>query len=124
MLSLFLRDRVHERQPRRAHDRRDDTLPDLLVSDISMPGEMSGSDLAIEARYLRPGIKILMTSGYADPDSLEATRAIAEAGFLRKPYKEGELAQTIRRLLGTVKPRLSRALARIRVLLPDEEGEL
>ena len=74
---------------------------DLLLTDVIMPGEMSGSDLAIEARYLRSDIKILLTSGYADPDSLEATRAIAEAGFLRKPYKEGELAQTIRRLLDT-----------------------
>ncbi len=69
---------------------------DLLITDVVMPGKMNGSDLAIEARYLRPDIKIILTSGYANPGSLEATSAITEARFLAKPYKEAELAAAIR----------------------------
>ncbi len=72
---------------------------DLLITDIVMPGKMNGSDLAIEARYLRPEIKIILTSGYANPESLEATSAIAEARFLHKPYKKAELAAALREAL-------------------------
>ena len=71
----------------------------LLITDVVMPGKMNGSDLAIEARYLRPEIKIILTSGYANPGSLEATSAIAEARFLPKPYKEAELAAAVREAL-------------------------
>ena len=37
---------------------------DILFSDVVMPGGMNGSQLAVEAQRLRPGIKVLLTSGY------------------------------------------------------------
>ena len=39
---------------------------DLLFSDIMMPGAMNGLDLALEARRRRPGLPVLLTSGYAE----------------------------------------------------------
>ena len=39
---------------------------DLLFSDISLPGGISGTALAREARKLRPELKVLLTSGLAD----------------------------------------------------------
>ena len=37
---------------------------DILFSDIIMPGGINGAQLAIEARRMRPDIKVLLTSGY------------------------------------------------------------
>ena len=37
---------------------------DILFSDVVMPGGMNGAQLAAEARHLRPGLKVLLTSGY------------------------------------------------------------
>ena len=66
---------------------------DLLFSDIMMPGEMNGLDLAREAQRRRPGLPILLTSGYADA----AMREAAREGFrmLRKPYDIQALKQMV-----------------------------
>jgi two-component system, NtrC family, sensor kinase len=55
----------------------------LIFSDILMPGEMNGLDLAREARHVRPAVPIVLTTGY----SSSADPALRE-GFLvlRKPY--------------------------------------
>ena len=51
---------------------------DLVFTDLVMPGGMSGREVAARARQLRPGIKVLLTSGYAEElvhgDDLERER--------------------------------------------------
>lgn len=70
----------------------------LLFSDIVMPGGMAGDELADLARALRPDIKILFTSGYAEP--AVAGRQLAMKGsWLKKPYTARELAVRLRELL-------------------------
>jgi len=77
---------VAEREPRL----------DLLFSDYSMPFGMLGDELARRARRLKPGLKVLLTSGYA-----VAAAEIASADFslLQKPYRPDELARAIRQTL-------------------------
>jgi PAS domain S-box-containing protein len=69
---------------------------DLVFTDLIMPGGMSGRDVIARARELRPGIKVLMTSGYAEElvhgDDLEAERL----KVLRKPYQQAELVAALR----------------------------
>ena len=43
-----------------------DATIDLLVTDIGLPGGMNGRQLADEARALRPGLKVLFVTGYAE----------------------------------------------------------
>jgi PAS domain S-box-containing protein len=78
---------------------RSDRAIDIVFSDIVMPGGMSGYDVARAAAELRAGIRVLLTSGYAD----EAQQQLmGEAGALRvlaKPYDQGELARAIREAL-------------------------
>jgi CheY-like chemotaxis protein len=64
---------------------------DLLLSDVIMPGGVNGVELARAAVTLRPGIKVLLSSGFAG-ESVD--RAIDEGSwpFLRKPYLQDELA--------------------------------
>jgi CheY-like chemotaxis protein len=77
-----------------------ETDPDisLLFTDIVMPGGMHGNELADVARYLKPGMKVLFTSGYAEPSI--AGKGIAEnESWLKKPYTAAELAARLRILL-------------------------
>ncbi|MCO5090950.1 PAS domain-containing sensor histidine kinase [Bosea sp. (in: a-proteobacteria)] len=69
----------------------------LLFTDIIMPGGMFGDELAREARILRPNLKILFTSGYAEPSL--AGRELAGGSWLKKPYTSRELAARLRVLL-------------------------
>ncbi|MFC3225837.1 PAS domain-containing protein [Marinibaculum pumilum] len=64
---------------------------DLLFTDIRMPGGMDGTQLAEQARRLRPGLKVLFTSGYVDDAVLQD-----EIGMLSKPYRRSELARALR----------------------------
>lgn len=71
---------------------------ELLFSDYVMPGGMSGVDLARAARAARPGIKILLTTGYARPAHREGGR-ISGVNWLSKPYMSKELARAVQNAL-------------------------
>jgi signal transduction histidine kinase/CheY-like chemotaxis protein len=60
---------------------------DILFSDVVMPGGMNGSQLAVEAQKLRPGLKVLLTSGYVA--NLDEGQIIGrgELPVLNKPYR-------------------------------------
>jgi CheY-like chemotaxis protein len=61
-----------------------------------MPGGMNGWELAERARALRPGLKVLLTSGYALETLAERGRLPAGAVILNKPYRKAELAKRLR----------------------------
>ncbi|MCB5202581.1 PAS domain S-box protein [Neorhizobium sp. T786] len=70
----------------------------LLFTDVVMPGGMTGDELAEIVRAERPEIKVLFTSGYAEPEI--AGRELATSGnWLKKPYTAKELASRLRELL-------------------------
>ncbi|TRL38841.1 PAS domain S-box protein [Rhizobium straminoryzae] len=69
----------------------------LLFTDIAMPG-MSGDQLAKVVRERRPDIKILFTSGYAEPE-IAGRQLAADGSWLKKPYTARELAVQLRLLL-------------------------
>ncbi|AMB43286.1 MULTISPECIES: PAS domain-containing hybrid sensor histidine kinase/response regulator [Methylobacteriaceae] len=73
---------------------------DILFSDVVMPGGMNGSQLAVEARRVRPDIRILLTSGYVA--NLDEGQVIGqgELPVLNKPYRRDELARSLRLVLG------------------------
>ncbi len=58
---------------------------DILFSDVVMPGGMSGVDLAREARNLRPGIGVLLASGYA-AEALDKHGGAGGFDLISKPY--------------------------------------
>jgi PAS domain S-box-containing protein len=71
---------------------------DVLFTDIVMPGG-TGVDLAHEARRRRPELKVLFTSGYAEPAAGKGSRLTANVGWLGKPYSINELDAKLRELL-------------------------
>lgn len=67
---------------------------DLMITDYSMP-MMTGMELAMAARHLRPALPILLATGYADlPDSTGI-----DLPRLGKPYQQDQLAAEIAKLL-------------------------
>ncbi|MCK6451369.1 MAG: PAS domain S-box protein [Alphaproteobacteria bacterium] len=72
---------------------------DLLFTDIIMPGGMTGIELAREVRSRLPAIKILFTSGYAEPQTVESGMLTANARWLAKPYSTRDLAAKLGQLL-------------------------
>jgi CheY-like chemotaxis protein len=73
---------------------------DLLFTDVVMPG-MTGIDLACAARQHRPDLKVLFTSGYAEPALTKGEMPTENAEWLGKPYTIADLALKLRRLLGS-----------------------
>jgi signal transduction histidine kinase/CheY-like chemotaxis protein len=64
---------------------------DLVVSDIVMPGDMNGAELARAIRARKPHLPIILVTGYAGPASSEA----ADFLVLRKPYLAADLRRAI-----------------------------
>jgi len=71
--------------------------PDLVMLDFAMPG-INGVDLARQVRVLAPTQPLLLMTGHADVQRVEA--AADGVPLLRKPFREAELSVAVRRSLG------------------------
>ena len=67
---------------------------DVMLSDIVMPGGMTGIELAQKVAHDYPAIRVVLTSGYAG-DDVDAALKDAPWPFLRKPYSGEELARIL-----------------------------
>jgi signal transduction histidine kinase len=74
---------------------RGDSRIDLLFSDVVMPGTKNGVQLSDEARRLRPGLRVLLTSGY----NTVLVTTPADIRVLSKPYDNSRLAEQVREAL-------------------------
>jgi signal transduction histidine kinase/DNA-binding response OmpR family regulator len=77
------------------------TPVDLLFTDVVMPGEIQGRQLAQQAAQLRPGLKIVFTSGYTQDSIIHHGRLDDGVHLISKPYRKEELARKLRSVLGT-----------------------
>ena len=69
---------------------------DLLFTDVIMPGSINGRELSIEAAKLRPGLKVLFTSGYTENAIDHDGRLDQGVQLLKKPYRRSDLAGALR----------------------------
>jgi PAS domain S-box-containing protein len=71
---------------------------DLLFTDIVMPGGIDGRELATRAQALRPGLRVLFTSGFTTAAGNEVAAEFADR-LISKPFRKTELAQRVRAVL-------------------------
>jgi CheY-like chemotaxis protein len=71
---------------------------DLVFSDVVMPGEMNGIDLAEEVARQWPKIKVLLTSGFPEA-AIGRSQNRPTARILSKPYRTDDLGRAIFDLL-------------------------
>ena len=76
--------------------RRHDDI-DLIFTDIVMPGEMNGIDLANIVRERWPSLRLVVTSGYAERLAAEGLRD--DIAFLNKPYRPLDLVARVKSTL-------------------------
>ena len=67
---------------------------DILFTDVRMPGGQDGVELAAAAVMARPGLKVVITSGYSGYEASGAS-PIRGVTFLPKPYTAAALVDTI-----------------------------
>ncbi len=71
---------------------------DLILTDLLMPGETGGRDLAAQVLQIRPGIRVLLMSGYTT-DAMAISGVQEGVPFLQKPFTQQELAGKVREIL-------------------------
>jgi PAS domain S-box-containing protein len=78
----------------------ENTDVDLLFSDVVMPGELSGLELARTAVAKRPNLRVLLTSGFPGTKIAGSLGEAATARLLSKPYRKADLGRALRAAFG------------------------
>jgi len=77
-----------------AIEETENTRPDLVLMDITLEGDMDGIE-ATERIRARFDIPVIYLTAYADDKTLQRAAITEPAGYLLKPFDEGELRTTI-----------------------------
>lgn len=72
---------------------------DMLFTDVIIPGVILGAELAVRAREIKPGIRVLLTTGYQGDPVLAKAGPLGQEALIVKPYRNEELAFKLRELL-------------------------
>jgi DNA-binding NtrC family response regulator len=70
----------------------------LVLCDLILPDRL-GTDLLKEIRRARPGVAVVMMTGYATDQYAAEAREAGATAFLPKPFEESELLEVVRGLL-------------------------
>jgi PAS domain S-box-containing protein len=81
--------RILERHPR----------VDLLFTDVVLPNQLTGAQVAVQARELRPSLRVLFTTGYARNAIIHHGRLDKGVNLITKPFSFAELAAKVRDVL-------------------------
>src|SRR5256885_1318546 len=74
--------------------RAEEFLPDLVLMDLMLEGEMNGIEAAMKIRDLF-GIPVIYLTAYADDSTLQRAKITEPFGYILKPFEERELYTTI-----------------------------
>jgi hypothetical protein len=77
---------------------RGDRRIDLLVTDVGLPG-MNGRQLADQAREMRPGLKVLFITGYAESVAMAGGFLKPGMEMITKPFDLGNLSRRVRAMV-------------------------
>lgn len=78
------------------HEHKDEIA--LVFSDIGLP-RVDGIELCEKLRKAKPGLPLILASGYPTKEFKERINKLGPEVFLSKPYQTGDVLQTVRRTL-------------------------
>jgi two-component system, cell cycle sensor histidine kinase and response regulator CckA len=73
-------------------------LVDLVLLDMTMP-RMGGEEAFHRLRALRPGLRVVLSSGYNEQEATSRFAGRGLAGFLQKPYRAQDLIEVVSNLI-------------------------
>ena len=68
--------------------------PDVVITDIRMPGRYDGWTLAVRARELRPDLPVIYLSGYSE----DGLKPVSGGVFVRKPYRLSDIGDALAKI--------------------------
>ena len=71
---------------------------DVILLDMTIPG-LSSREVVAKVAQIKPDIRVVLTSAYSEEMIKDAMRAPQIHGFIRKPFRLGDLAQKLREAL-------------------------
>ena len=74
-------------------------LLDLVITDVVMPGGMSGVEMGERLSRSRPSLRVLYMSGYTDDARFHAGPGRKNLPFLGKPFQPAEFLQRVMEML-------------------------
>lgn len=77
-------------------------LPDLVLTDLGMPGRLQGRDLAVAIREQYPDIRIILMSGYDSDPRRSPGDSASDLPFLPKPVDRASLSRTVHQTLSSL----------------------
>lgn len=77
---------------------KDETIG-LILSDLTLPGALSGMEMVGKLRAARPACPIVVVSGFPTEENMEECKALGIIDFLTKPFEIGFILSTIQRIL-------------------------
>lgn len=73
---------------------------DLVVLDVTLPG-IAGAELLDELYKISPGLKVILSTAYSRETAASEFAGRRFSGFIRKPYRTGELAKLLHEVAGS-----------------------
>ena len=77
---------------------------DLLLTDMILPGGMDGRELVGKLQQQRPGLSVIVCTGYKHADSMEPFDGNPRVSLLRKPFDMPVMLAQVRRALDLAIP--------------------
>lgn len=74
---------------------------DLLITDVEMPGDMNGIDLARRVKEERGHLKVIFVTGHHDTELFAAIDPCLEFTVLIKPFRRRQLDASINQIMGS-----------------------
>ncbi|HEY1091017.1 MAG TPA: response regulator, partial [Burkholderiaceae bacterium] len=76
------------------------SMPDILVTDVGLPGSMNGRQLADQVRASAPGLPVLLVTGYAEGTVMKNESLPAHMELLIKPFPLSALLDRVGQMTG------------------------
>jgi CheY-like chemotaxis protein len=96
---------------------------DLVITDLTMPG-LTGLDLAVEIRKVRPDIPVLLTTGFSEAITREKAAKAGIREILTKPATVKDLGNAVQRALSSEDANQGRRKPRSRILVVDDDDQV
>lgn len=93
-------------------------IPDIVVSDISMPGE-NGISLCRKLRQLFPEIEIIFVTGYADKEYLKAAIDLQAVRYVEKPINRKDISEAVQEAVCRYRKTMEHKEAQLHTLFID-----